>query len=151
VWQHIKRGVPIRVEVGPRDIQQNSVFVGRRDQGPKEKKAVPREEFVATVASTLDDIQTSLFNKAAALRESVMHPVDSLAEFVEYFTPKNPEKPEIHGGFALAHWADDPAVEEKLKELKVTARCIPFGPEEPGKCIFTGKPSNKRVVFAKAY
>jgi prolyl-tRNA synthetase len=152
VWQHIKKGVPLRVEVGPRDIQSNSVFVGRRDQGPKEKKAVPRDEFVATVAETLDDIQTSLFNKAAALRESVMHPVDSLAEFEEYFTPKNPDKPEIHGGFALAHWADDPAVEEKLKELKVTARCIPLaGPEEPGKCIFTGKPSNKRVVFAKAY
>ncbi|MBX9656243.1 proline--tRNA ligase [bacterium] len=152
VWQHIKKGVPLRVEVGPRDIQSNSVFVGRRDQGPKEKKAVPRDEFVATVAKTLDDIQTSLFNKAAALRESVMHPVDSLVEFEAYFTPKNPDKPEIHGGFALAHWADDPAVEEKLKELKVTARCIPLaGPEEPGKCIFTGKPSNKRVVFAKAY
>ena len=152
VWQHIKKGVPIRVEVGPRDIQQNAVFVGRRDQGPKEKKAVPREEFIATVAATLDDIQANLFKRAKALRDSVMQPIDSLEEFEAYFKPKNPDQPEIHGGFALSHWADDPAVEENLKELKVTARCIPLdGPEEAGKCIFTGKPSNKRVVFAKAY
>ncbi len=151
-WQHIKRGVPLRVEVGPRDIQSNSVFVGRRDRGPKEKQGIPRAEFVATVGQILDDIQAGLFERARQMRESFKQPIDSLAEFEAFFTPKNADKPEIHGGLALSHWADDPAVEAKLKELKVTARCIPFdGPDEPGQCIFTGKPSKKRVVFAKAY
>jgi prolyl-tRNA synthetase len=151
-WQHIKRGVPLRVEVGPRDIQSNSVFVGRRDRGPKEKQAIARPEFVATVGKILDDMQDGLFERARQMRESFKQPIDSLAEFEAFFTPKNPDKPEIHGGLALSHWADDPVVEAKLKELKVTARCIPFdGPDEPGKCIFTGKPSKKRVVFAKAY
>jgi prolyl-tRNA synthetase len=151
-WQHIKKGVPLRVEVGPRDIQADAVFVGRRDRGPKEKQAIPRAEFIATVGNILDDIQDGLFQRAKAMRESFVQPIDSLADFEAFFTPKNPDKPEIHGGLALSHWADDPTVEAKLKELKVTARCIPFdGPAEPGKCIFTGKPSPKRVVFAKAY
>ena len=119
-------------------------FSSDGDQGPKEKKGIPRDQFVATVAATLDDIQANLFKRAQTLRESVIQPIDLLSDFEAYFTPKNPDRPEIHGGFALSHWTDEPAVEEKLKELKVTARCIPLdGPEESGKCIFTGKPSSK--------
>jgi prolyl-tRNA synthetase len=151
-WQHIKRGVPLRVEVGPRDIDQDAVFVGRRDRGPKEKTSMPRVQFLAEIASILDDMQQSLYQRAIALRESVQRPIDTLAEFEAFFTPQNADKPEIHGGLALSHWADDPVVEAKLKEMKVTARCIPLaGDDEPGKCIFTGKPSSRRVVFAKAY
>ncbi|MEE9603118.1 MAG: proline--tRNA ligase, partial [Thermoguttaceae bacterium] len=68
------------------------------------------------------------------------------------FTPKNAEKPEIHGGLALCHFVDLPEVEEKLKTLKVTVRCIPLdGEDEPGKCLFTGQPSPRRALFAKAY
>lgn len=151
-WQHVKRGVPLRVEVGPRDVEQNAVFVGRRDRGPREKQSVPVDAFVAGVARTLEEIQTNLFERAKALREAHTTRIDSMAEFKEYFTPKNPDKPEIHGGFAYCHWADDPAVDETLKSLKVTARCIPLdGPEEEGVCLFTGRPSRRRVVFAKGY
>ena len=79
--------------------------------------------------------------------------IDSKEEFYAFFTPKNAEKPEIHGGFALAHWNGSREVEEKIKDdLKVTIRCIPFGAsEEEGKCILTGEPSKRRVVWAKSY
>jgi prolyl-tRNA synthetase len=78
--------------------------------------------------------------------------IDSLKEFEAFFTPENAEQPEIHGGLAYCHFVDSPEMDEKLKELKVTIRCIPLsGEEEPGKCIFTGRASAKRGVFAKAY
>ena len=77
-------------------------------------------------------------------------------DFYDFFTPRNKEKPEIHGGFALAHWSGSPEVEAQIKEeLKVTIRCIPFDPEvrddQPGKCVISGKPSPRRVLFAKSY
>lgn len=150
-WQHVKKGVPLRVEIGPRDIAQDSLMVSRRDNGSK--AATPRGQFLDTVCQILDEMQKGLFDRAKKLRDEHTRKIDSLDEFKAYFTPKNENNPEIHGGFALAHWGgDDPATEAILKELKVTPRCIPLeGPEEPGKCIFTGKPSNKRIVFAKAY
>ena len=79
--------------------------------------------------------------------------IESKDEFYAWFTPKNEAKPEIHGGFALAHWNGSPEVEAKIKDdLKVTIRCIPFEEKpEPGTCIFTGEPSAQRVVFAKSY
>lgn len=149
-WYHIKRGVPLRVEVGPKDMAKSSVFVGRRDSGSKE--SVDRQQFVATVAATLDAIQTALFDRALALRVEHTRPIDDLDEFRAFFTPQNAEEPEIHGGFALCHWADDPSVTPLLNDLKVTIRCLPFAhDDEPGTCIFTGRPSPQRVVFAKAY
>ena len=80
--------------------------------------------------------------------------IDSMEEFIEFFTPSNTEKPEIHGGFALCHWAGSNEEEEKIaKEHKVTIRCIPHGEQyaEEGTCILTGQPSSRRVVFSKAY
>lgn len=152
VWQHIKRGVPLRAEIGPRDIKSDSVFLGRRDQPPKQKSGAPRAEFVAGIADLLGEMQQNLFDRALALRESVTVKIDNLADFEAFFTPKNPEKPEIHGGLALCHFVDSPEIEEKLKALKVTVRCIPLdAEEEPGKCIFTGQPSQRRALFAKAY
>ncbi|HUT09493.1 MAG TPA: proline--tRNA ligase [Thermoguttaceae bacterium] len=152
VWQYIKRGVPLRLEVGPRDIQSGSVFLGRRDQPPKAKSGVPRGEFVANVPALLDEIQQNLFDRALELRESVIRPIDDLAEFEAFFTPRNAEKPEIHGGLAMCHFVDTPEIEETLKRLKTTIRCIPLqGEDEDGKCIFTGRPSKRRGVFAKAY
>jgi prolyl-tRNA synthetase len=151
-WQHIKKGVPLRVEIGPRDLASDSVFVGRRDRAPKEKTSVPRAQFIAEVAQILRDMQDGLFQRASAIRDAHTHHVDSLAEFREFFTPRDEKNPEIHGGFALCHWADDPQVDEILQPLKVTLRCIPIhGDDEPGKCVFTGRPSRRRVVFAKAY
>ena len=149
-WQHVKRGVPLRAEIGPRDLEKDSVFLARRDTGAKEP--IGRQKLVETIADILADMQNALYQRALKLREENTRPIDNLDEFKAYFTAKDADKPEIHGGFALCHWAEDPSVDELLKELKVTIRCIPLdAAEEPGRCIFTGKPSHRRVVFAKAY
>jgi prolyl-tRNA synthetase len=152
-WDWIKKGIPLRVEIGPRDIAQDSVFVGRRDRGHKEKESVRRDAFVRTIVATLDDIQSHLFERALKFREQNTVSIDSQDDFQDYFTPKNSEKPEIHGGFALSHWCENPACEEKIKEdLTVTIRCIPIAAEaQTGTCILCGGKSNRRVVFAKAY
>jgi prolyl-tRNA synthetase len=149
-WQHIKRGVPLRVEVGPKDIAQNAVFRGRRDTG--ERRSIERNEFVRTVGATLDQMQQDMFQRALRLRQENTRQIDNLEEFKAYFTPHDEERPEIHGGFALCHWVEDPATAELLKALKLTIRCIPFDrDEEPGPCLFTGRPSPGRVIIAKAY
>jgi prolyl-tRNA synthetase len=85
-------------------------------------------------------------------REDATVRIDTLKEFEAFFTPKDEERPEIHGGLAYSHFVESPDMDEKLKQLKVTTRCIPLGGEdEPGRCIFTGQPSTRRGVFAKAY
>ena len=151
-WHHVKRGVPLRAEIGPRDIAEDSVFLARRDRTPREKEAVPRAQLVETVAEVLDDIQNGLYQRALNLREANTRTIDSLDEFREYFTPANAEQPEIHGGFVLSHWCEDPAVEAEIAKLKVTIRCVPLSrDDEPGTCIFTGKPSTGRALFSKAY
>jgi prolyl-tRNA synthetase len=152
-WNWIKKGVPVRLEVGPRDIASDSVFVGRRDRGAKERTSQKRAEFVAGIGKLLDEIQAGLLERARAFRQANTRTIDSKDEFYKFFTPANREKPEIHGGFAWSHWCGESAVEEQLKnDLNVTIRCIPLeAPDEPGTCIFTGKPSPRRVVFAKAY
>ena len=149
-WQYIKRGVPIRLEIGPRDIEKNSVFVGRRDQ-PK-SFGMSRDEFVAKVTGILDEIQNGLYDRALKLRQDNTQPIASLDEFKQYFTPKNANKPEIHGGFAVCHFIDCPEMDTILKPLKVTPRCIPLEQnQEPGKCIFTGKETTQTGIFAKSY
>jgi len=87
-WQHIKKGVPLRLEVGPRDVAAGSVFVGRRDRDAKDKKAVPRAELVQSIGATLDDMQSGLFKKALQYREENTRQIDHWADFVDYFTPK---------------------------------------------------------------
>ena len=152
-WNWVKKGVPVRVEVGPRDIASDSVFVARRDKGPKEKYGQPRAEFVAGIGSLLEEIQSGLLETARSFREENTVRIDTKDDLYAFFTPKDANKPEIHGGFALAHWSGDPAVEEQVsKDLNVTIRCIPLdAPEEEGKCVLTGGPSRRRVIFAKAY
>jgi prolyl-tRNA synthetase len=155
-WDWIKRGVPIRIEIGPRDIASGTVVLYRRDQPAKIKALKPSAEAVAELPAILDEMQNRLYNRAKSLRDANTVRIDSKADFYDYFTPKNKEKPEIHGGFALAHWSGSPAVEARIKDdLKVTIRCIPFDPEvrddEPGKCILSGESSPRRVLFAKSY
>jgi prolyl-tRNA synthetase len=152
-WEWIKKGIPIRVEIGPRDIAKNSVFVARRDRGIREKQSIPREQFVSQLIDILDDIQKNLFDRALEFREKHTVQMDEKEEFVDFFTPANEEKPEIHGGFSLSHWCGRDECETRIKEdLKVTIRCIPFGNEsEPGGCVYCGGKSSKRVMFAKAY
>ena len=107
----------------------------------------------AAIVGMLEEIQQTLLERATEFRDTHTQKIDSLEEFRAFFTPKNTGKPEIHGGFALAHWNGSKEVEERVKdELKVTIRCIPFEDSpEPGVCIFTGEPSRQRVVWAKSY
>ena len=144
------------LEVGPRDIDKDSVFMGRRDKGPKEKTSIARGEFVATAAKLLQDIQDDLFARAKMMRAAHTRDIDTKDEFYAFFAePKkaNPNDPTpIHAGFAMTHFGGDPAVETKIKDdLKVTVRCIPLAEGTPGTCPFSGKPSPKRVVWAKSY
>lgn len=144
-WQWVKRGVPLRVEVGARDIADNKLAVGRRDVSGK-PNFVPRDEFVAKVSQTLAEIQQSLFDRAAKLRDESTVQIDTLDEFEKFFADGTP------GGLAHCHFVDGPEMEAKLKALKVTARCIPINAtEENGKCIFTGAESKRRGIFARAY
>ena len=150
-WLHIKRGVPIRLEVGPRDIEKDSVFVGRRDQ-PK-SFGMAKSEFVNSLVDILGEMQQGLFDRALKLQKDNTKTIESFDEFKTYFTPKNQNKPEIHGGFAECFFVDCPEMDEMLKPLKVTPRCIPLGQDEnqSGTCIFTGQPTNVRGIFGKSY
>jgi prolyl-tRNA synthetase len=152
-WDWIKKGIPLRVEIGAKDIENDSVFVGRRDKDPREKSAVQKDAFVETLTDTLDEIQAGLYERARRFMDEHTRTIDDSREFENFFTPSNKEQPEIHGGFALSHWCGDGACEAKIKErLNVSIRLIPFGePTEAGKCIECGESSRKRVVFAKAY
>ncbi len=152
-WQWIKRGIPIRLEVGPRDIDSDSVVLYRRDRAHKEKLALKRADLAGRIVGLLDEIQDSLFNQAkAVLKENTISNIDNFEDFKRFFTPKNAEKPEIHGGFVLAKWSEDPKTDEMLADLKVTVRCLP---EEQrggeGRCVITGKPAKVDAIFGKSY
>jgi prolyl-tRNA synthetase len=150
-WSWVKKGIPLTIEIGPRDLEKGTVFVGRRDQGAQ-REGMERKSFVEQVPSILEEMQANLFAKALAFREENTVTIDNKDELYAYFTPKNKSKPEIHGGFVLAHWDRDPKWEEQLKnDLKVTVRCIPEETGESGTCIFSGNPSPGRVVLAKSY
>jgi len=152
-WEWIKKGIPVRIEIGPRDLEQGTVALARRDKTPKEKAFLPAAEVPAQIPAILDEIQAVLLERATAFRDSQMKVIESKEDFYAFFTPQKTDKPEIHGGFALAHWNGSAAIEEQVKnDLKVTIRCLPFEEApEAGTCIFTGEPSHQRVVWAKSY
>lgn len=152
-WDWVKKGIPLRVEIGPRDIAQNSLFVGRRDQTPNEKKAMVRDQFVAELTEILDEIQENIFQRARAYRKAHTVEIEDKKTFYDYFTPQDEDKPEIHGGFAVSGWCGSEGCESKIKEdLAVTIRCIPFASQNvKGRCICCNKPSEGQVIFAKAY
>ncbi|MBX7208418.1 MAG: proline--tRNA ligase [Verrucomicrobiaceae bacterium] len=153
-WEWIKKGVPLRVEMGPRDITSRSVAVSRRDLGPKAKEIMGKEEFIRNATDLLEDIQEKLLERATALRDEHTKRLDTLDEFKAFFGADDDEKGAPGGGFALMHWAGTSEDEEKLaKDFKTTIRCIPHGDEyaEEGACFLTGKASRRRVVFARSY
>src|SRR5438874_11140570 len=152
-WEWIKKGIPLRVEIGPRDLENNSVALSRRDQPVKNKESIRMDEFAARSPEILVSIQDSLYARAKEFQDANTHGISSKKDFYDFFTAKNPSKPEIHGGFALAHWNGSREIEEQIKnDLKVTIRVIPLDDSsEPGQCIFTGEPSARRVVWAKSY
>jgi prolyl-tRNA synthetase len=151
-WDWIKKGVPIRLEIGPRDLEKHSVEVSRRDQPIKSKESMSVQEFAAQAPEMLMSIQKNLYDRAQKFQVQNTRVIESKKEFYDFFTARDAAKPELHGGFALAHWNGSREVEEQIKnDLKVTIRVIPFDGDEPGKCIFTGEPSAKRVIWAKSY
>lgn len=137
------KGVPVRIAIGPRDLENNDAEVARRDT--LEKEVVPFDNLIEYVQKLLKDIQQNLFDKALKFREENTRKADTWEEFVDLL--------DNHPGFIYAHWDGTPETEDKIKELtKATIRCIPFNnPLEEGKCILTGKPSKQRVLFARAY
>ena len=152
VWQHVKQGVPVRVEIGPRDLAAGTASVTRRDRPPKERTSVPLAQFAAEAPRLLGEIQQGLFEKARAFRDAKSARLSSQAEVLEFFAEPAGKGGGDKGGFAHAHVADDPAVTAVLDPLKVTVRCIPMdGPDEPGTCIVTGQPVPRRSVLARSY
>jgi prolyl-tRNA synthetase len=133
----------VRIAIGPRDLQNNAAEVARRDT--KTKETIGLDALVSHVTSLMDEIQQNLFNRALELRSGKTWKADTWEEFVDIVENRN--------GFALAHWDGTGETEEKIKDMtKATIRCIPLDAiEEAGTCILSGKPSHKRVVFAKAY
>ncbi|RME86485.1 MAG: proline--tRNA ligase [Planctomycetota bacterium] len=140
-WE--KKGVPIRIEIGPRDMKEEKCVLVRRDSG--EKIFVCQKEAPGKIQELLEEIQTALFERAKKFREENTTKIDSWKEFESYFEAK--------GGFALCHHCGDRECEEAIQEkTKVTIRCIPLdNPKEKGKCIYCGKESGERVVFAQSY
>jgi len=140
------RGVPVRVEIGPKDIEKSACAVARRDVPGKEGKqfGIPLAGAAQHIDKLLRDIQTSLFERARKFRDELTRSIDNYEQFKEEI-----EK----SGFLLAHWDGTRETEDKIQaETKATIRCIPYSvPRGPGKCIVTGKPSTGRVVFARAY
>ncbi len=136
-------GIPVRLGLGQRDLAAGQVEVARRDT--KEKANVPLEGIGDYIANLLDQIQQNLFDRAKAYREAHITKADTLAEMEDVLENK--------GGFVYAHWDGTTETELEIKErTKATIRCIPLGwPDEPGKCVLTGKPSERRVLFARAY
>ncbi len=136
------KGVPVRIAVGPRDIENGTIEIARRDT--LEKSSIPYNNFCTHILKLLDDIQQNIYNKAIKFREQHTYKIDSYNEFKVAIE---------NGGFYLAHWDGTPETEAKIKEeTKATIRCIPLNSDnEEGFCMVTGKPSKKRVIFARAY
>lgn len=137
------KGVPVRIAIGPKDVANNTVEIARRDT--LEKNIYADEKLIETVEFLLTDIQNNLFKRALKFREENTTRVDNFEDFKKVLEEK--------GGFIAAHWDGTPETEEKIKEeTKATIRCIPFDQEkEEGKCVYSGKPSKGRVLFARAY
>lgn len=141
--QHELQGVPLRIAIGPKDLENETVEVARRDTLSKETVILDRVSVV--IEDLLEEIQENLFNKALEFRNNHITPVDTFDAFKDALETK--------GGFISAHWDGASETEDKIKELtKATIRCIPLdAKQEEGVCVYSGKPSNRRVLFAKAY
>ena len=140
--EHEATGIPLRIAIGPRDVENGNVELARRDTL---SKSIETRDGIGTLVKTLlDTIQVDLFETAKKRREEMTYEVDTYEEFKTVLEEK--------GGFIYAHWDGTSETEELVKEeTKATIRCIPLTEGEPGKCMVTGKPSNQKVLFAKAY
>jgi prolyl-tRNA synthetase len=140
------RGVPLRIEIGPKDVEAEQVVLARRDIPGKEgKRAIPQAELLHEAKQLLEEIQKSLYERALRFREEHTHEPKDYEEF----------KAAVEDGFALAPWCNDPACEKAIQEeTKATNRCIPLDQEDlpsDARCIRCGKPAKERALFARAY
>jgi prolyl-tRNA synthetase len=137
------KGIPVRIAIGPRDLENNTIEVARRDTLTKE--TISSDTVFEHIPKLLDDIQENILKKAISFRNENTFFVNTWDEFVNTL--------DTTGGFIMAHWDGTAETETKIKEeTKATIRCIPFdSPDEEGKCIYSGKPSKRRVLFARSY
>ncbi|MEI8365273.1 MAG: proline--tRNA ligase [Parachlamydiaceae bacterium] len=152
-WEWIKKGVPVRIEVGPRDLEEDAMMLSRRDRPHKEKTKISLDQIADHMITTLDAIQKGLYEDARRFRDANIHRnIASFEELKQFFTPKNSDKPEIHGGFVLAKWCGEAESEKLLDEFKISIRCLPLNQSgTEGKCILTGKKATIDAIFAKSY
>lgn len=151
-WGAVKKGIPIRIEVGRREIEAGELSLSRRDKAPKEKLPVKREQLLATISSILQDIHQQLFNRALKMRENNTHQISNVAELEKMFAGEE----ENQNTFALAHIdlaiENEPKMVDTLKRLKLSTRCMPFDNQsEEGTCIFSGNKTKNIVIVSRAY
>ena len=149
-WDWIKKGVPVRVEIGPRDLEKGSVCLCRRDQASNEKSFISETEFVENAVSLLEDIQNTLLQRQRSFRDSHIRPCNSLEDLKENFNGEG------DADWLLCPWDGTPEEEETLaKSLRISIRCVPQGEmgcaAEAAPCILTGRPTTRRVLWARAY
>ena len=146
-WEWVKKGVPLRIEIGPRDLESRKVCLQRRDQASNEKSFLDKEEFLRTASELLDEVHQSLLARALAFRDSNLSEVSSMDDFTKHWTAENP-------GWIITPWTGSREQEEELsKEHKITIRCLPIdmqdGNESP--CFLTGTPTKQRAIWGRSY
>lgn len=151
-WEWIKKGIPLRIEIGPRDVDSNCAMVSRRDRSHKEKESVSAQALPQHASQLLGDIQTNLYTQAKRYRDAhIRDDIDSLEGLKAFFGTES-NSTDAPGGFVLSKWCEDPATEKLLDDLKVTIRCLPLNQRgTTGRCILTGKPATTDVLIAKSY
>ena len=146
-WEWVKKGVPLRVEIGPRDLEERKVCLQRRDQAPNQKSFLDKEDFLRDVVDTLDEVHQSLLEKARTLRDQNITESADLAAFESHWSTEDP-------GWLLTPWAGTREEEEELsKKHKITVRCLPLDKQEEAEvpCVLTGKPTKARALWGRSY
>ena len=150
-WQWVKKGVPIRLEIGPRDISEKVVSLYKRykDKEAKDRQTLATDVFLAQIATLLEEMQQTLFLQAKEFQQQHSTEINSLQELNHYFKEDNDN---TVTGFVYCYAVDEPEIDQYLKPLKISARCIPLQQDHAeGQCIFTGKKTKQKIIFARAY
>lgn len=146
-WEWVKKGAPVRIEIGPRDIESSKVCLQRRDRAPNEKEFIPKEEFIRNAPQILAEIHDSLLEKATSLRDSNISECGDMESFDSHWQADQP-------GWLVTPWAGSRAQEEELsKKHKITIRCLPLDGQdgEPAPCILTSEPTSCRAIWGRSY
>ena len=152
-WDWIKKGIPLRLEIGPRDVNEKKVCLSRRDRGEKEKEFLSKEELDKSICSILDEIQENYFIQAKQFFDkNLKADIKDFSNLKSFFSPKDEKKPEVHGGFVKAKWCGERLCEDKIAEFKVSIRCLPMEQSgEKGKCLICDSTATKDAIYAKSY